>query len=211
MLPSAARAISASAASGTSMPSSFTIRFRWSAMTWVGNARNSKTCERDRMVSGILCSSVVAMMKSTCAGGSSIDEQRVERRHRELVHFVDDEDLVAVADRGNRQPGDDDFADVVDAGVAGGVDLEHVHVAALCDLDARVALTAGTDGRPVDAVERPRQDARGRRLAGAALAGKHERMRDPVAAIALRSVRHPPAGIRRRSSNFCGRHLRAKT
>ena len=65
--------MSASAASGTSMPSSFTIRFRCSTMVRVGKARNSKTCDRDRMVSGILCSSVVAMMKSTCAGGSSID------------------------------------------------------------------------------------------------------------------------------------------
>ena len=35
--------------------------------------RNSNTCERDRIVSGILCSSVVAIMKMTCGGGSSID------------------------------------------------------------------------------------------------------------------------------------------
>ena len=34
---------------------------------------NSNTCERERIVSGILCSSVVAIMKTTCAGGSSID------------------------------------------------------------------------------------------------------------------------------------------
>jgi DNA polymerase-3 subunit gamma/tau len=35
--------------------------------------RNSNTCERERMVSGILCSSVVAIMKTTCDGGSSMD------------------------------------------------------------------------------------------------------------------------------------------
>ena len=38
-----------------------------------GIVRNSWTCERDRMVSGIFCSSVVAIMKTTCGGGSSID------------------------------------------------------------------------------------------------------------------------------------------
>ena len=97
------------------------------------------------------------------------------------MDFVDDEDLVAVADGRNRQAGNHHFADVVDAGVAGGVDLEHVHVAALGDLDAGVALTARIDRRSVHAVERPRQDARGRRLAGAALAREHERVRDAVA------------------------------
>jgi hypothetical protein len=65
--------------------------------------------------------------------------------------------------------------------MAGGVDLEHVHVAALGDLDAGVALTARIHRRTVHAVERPRQDARGRRLAGASLAREHERMRDAVA------------------------------
>ena len=38
-----------------------------------GIDRNSNTCDRDRMVSGILCSSVVAIMNTTCGGGSSID------------------------------------------------------------------------------------------------------------------------------------------
>ena len=36
-------------------------------------ARNSNSCERERMVSGILCSSVVAIMNTMCGGGSSID------------------------------------------------------------------------------------------------------------------------------------------
>ena len=38
--------------------------------------RNSKTCERESIVSGILSSRVVAMMKTTCGGGSSTDFSR---------------------------------------------------------------------------------------------------------------------------------------
>ena len=34
---------------------------------------NSKSCARDSTVSGTLCSSVVAIMNTTCGGGSSID------------------------------------------------------------------------------------------------------------------------------------------
>ena len=34
---------------------------------------NSWTCDRDSTVSGILSSAVVAIMKTTCGGGSSID------------------------------------------------------------------------------------------------------------------------------------------
>ena len=73
MLPSAARAIRASAASDTSIFSASAIFRSWSAIARVGIVRNSKTWERERIVSGILCSSVVAIMNTTCAGGSSID------------------------------------------------------------------------------------------------------------------------------------------
>ena len=140
MLPSAARAISASPASGTSTLSASAIFRSCAVIARAEIVRNSNTCDRDRIVSGILCSSVVAIMKTTC-DGRLLDrlEQRVERLRRELVDFVDDEDLVAIADRRDRQPGDDDLADVVDPGVAGGVDLEDVDVAPLRDLDARVA------------------------------------------------------------------------
>ena len=55
------------------MPSAAAIVRSCAAMSGVGIVRNSKTCDRDRIVSGILCSSVVAIMKMTCAGGSSID------------------------------------------------------------------------------------------------------------------------------------------
>ncbi len=97
------------------------------------------------------------------------------------MHFVDDEDLVAIARRQDAEARDDDLAHVVDARVRGGVDLEHVDVASFRDLDARVARAARIGGRPVHAVERARQDAGGRRLSDAAWSREHERLREPLA------------------------------
>src|SRR6185503_7846378 len=108
-------------------------------------------------------------------------QQCVERGRGELVHLVDDEDLVLVADRRDREARDHDLAYVVDAGVAGGVDLEDVDVAPLRDLDAGVALTAWIRCRTVDAVERAREDSRGRGLAAAPRPGEHERLRNAPA------------------------------
>ena len=73
-----------------------------------------------------------------------------------------------------------DVADLVDLGVDGGVDFEHVHVAALRNLDAGVTDAARVRGRSRDAVQPAGQDARGRGLPDAARAGKHERLRDAV-------------------------------
>ena len=108
-------------------------------------------------------------------------EQRVEGLGGEAVHFVDDEDLVAVAHRRHAEAGDDDLADLVDLRVGGGVDLEHVHVAPFGDLDAGVADAAGIGGRALFAVEAPRQDARRGGLADAARAGEHEGLGDAAA------------------------------
>ena len=84
------------------------------------------------------------------------------------MNLVDDEDLVAVADGRHPEAGDDHVADLVDAGVGRGVNLEHVHVAALRDLDAGVALAARVAGGALLAVETSREDARGGGLANAA-------------------------------------------
>ena len=73
MLPSESRAISCSAASPASMPSASTIFRSCAAIDRLLIVRNSYTCDRDSTVSGILSSSVVAIMKTTCGGGSSID------------------------------------------------------------------------------------------------------------------------------------------
>ena len=108
-------------------------------------------------------------------------EQCVERAVRQHVHFVDDEDLVAIAGRGDAEPLDDHFADVVDTGVRRGVELDHVDVAALGDLDAGIARAARVGGRPGLAVERAREDAGGGRLADAAGSREDERLGDAPA------------------------------
>ena len=96
------------------------------------------------------------------------------------MHFVDDEHLVAVPHRHERQAVDDHVADVLHAGVSGGVDLEHVDVASFGDLPARIADPARIGGRPVRAAQRARQDAGRRGLAHTARAGKHEGLRNPL-------------------------------
>ncbi len=98
------------------------------------------------------------------------------------MDFVDDEDLVAVANGTDRQAVDDHVADVVDAGVRRGVDFEHIEIAAFGDFDTHVADAARVRGRPFVTVERAGEDAGGRRLADAACAGKHERLGDAAAA-----------------------------
>ena len=99
---------------------------------------NSNTCERDSTVSGIFESSVVAIMKMTCGGGSSIDfssalnewfeswwtSSMMKTLYRSRTGMID-------------RPGDDHLAHVVDLRVRGGVDLEDVDVAAFRNLDGR--------------------------------------------------------------------------
>ena len=68
-------------------------------------------------------------------------QQRVERALRQHVHFVDQVDLEAAARRRVLRVVDQ-LAHVVDAGVAGGVDLEQIDEAARVDLAARTALAA---------------------------------------------------------------------
>ena len=84
------------------------------------------------------------------------------------------------------RPVDDDLANVVDAGMRGGVDLHDVDVAPFGNLAAGVALPAWLGGRPLVAAQRARQNPRGRRLADAARAGKHERLRNPAALDGVR-------------------------
>ncbi len=65
MLPSAARASRPTAPLSIVIFSALAIVRTWSAMAAAPMVRNSKTCDRDRIVSGILASSVVAIMKTT--------------------------------------------------------------------------------------------------------------------------------------------------
>ena len=135
-------------------------------------------------------------------------EQRVERRHGQLMDFVDDEDLVAVANRHDGEAGDDHVADVVDAGVGRGVDLQDVDVAPFGDLDACVARPHGSGVGPLTQF-----NARARIRAVVVLptprgpANTNACARRPLDS-ALRSVR-VTACCPTTSSNRCGRHLRA--
>ena len=103
-------------------------------------------------------------------------QKAVEGLRRQHVHFVDDVDLVA---RRHRRVAHllDDLADVVDAGVRGGVHLDHVDMAAFHDGGAVLADFVELDRRLVDGgglvVQRTGEDARRRRLADAAHAGQH--------------------------------------
>ena len=97
------------------------------------------------------------------------------------MDFIDDEDLLLVADRHDGQARDDHFAHVIDAGMRGGIDLEHVHVAAFRDFAAGIADAARVGGGAVGAVEHARQDAGRRGLADTARPGEHERLRNPTA------------------------------
>ena len=97
------------------------------------------------------------------------------------MHFVDDEDLEAVADRKDRETGDDDIAHVVDARVRGGVDLQDVDVAAFRNLGAGLAAPAGIGRRPVHAVERARKNPGRGGLAHPPRSREHERLREAAA------------------------------
>ena len=77
------------------------------------------------------------------------------------MHFVDDKHLVAVPHRGNRQPGDNHLADVVDLGVGSSIDLKYIDITSLRYLHTGITVTTGILSRSCNAVQRPRQDTRG--------------------------------------------------
>src|SRR5262245_35159249 len=98
------------------------------------------------------------------------------------MDLVDHEHLVAIPGGANGEVADDDFADVVDAGVGCRVDLEHIEIAPLGNLDAGLALTTRIRSRAVHAVQRTRQNPSGRGLADASRAGKDKRLCETAAA-----------------------------
>ena len=112
-------------------------------------------------------------------------EEGVEGGVGDLVRLVEDVDLVLVA-RGAIAGGVAEVADLVDAAVGGGVDLDDVDGVAGADLGAGLADVAGlgsgadfgADG--VAAVERGGEDARDGRLTDAAVAGEDVAVGDAV-------------------------------
>ena len=211
MLPSAARATSAIASSVMFTFSVSAIRRSRSTIARVPIVRSSNTCARDRIVVGNLVQLGRRHHEDDVRRRLLHRlEEGVERRRGELVHFVDDEDLVAIAGGPHLQPADDHLTDVVDAGVRRGVDLEHVEVAALGDLDAGVADAARVGVGPFSQLS-----ARARMRAVVVLptprapANRKAWATRPVA-MALRRVWVTPF-CPTTSSKRCGRHLRART
>src|SRR5262249_33203157 len=107
-------------------------------------------------------------------------EERVKRCIGNLVGFVEDINLVTVTCR-TIAGGVTEFADLVDAAVRGGVNLNHVYRAAGSNLSARFAHAARFRSGLVGgaAIEGHGQNARDRGLADPAVAAEDVAMRDP--------------------------------
>ncbi len=111
-------------------------------------------------------------------------QERVERRGREHVDFVDDVDLVARAGR-RIAHAVVDLAHVVDAGMRGGVHLQHVHVPAFHDRLAMHAQRRHVDGRPLHrtvrqfVIQRAGENPRRGGFADAAHPGQDPGLRNP--------------------------------
>ena len=69
--PSAVRAISSTASFWAVTPREDSISLKCAAMSEVEILRKLKRWQRESMVAGSLCTSVVAKMNSACSGGSS--------------------------------------------------------------------------------------------------------------------------------------------
>ncbi len=108
-------------------------------------------------------------------------QQGVEALRRDHVRLVDDVDLVARGRRREEGPVAQ-LAGVVDATVAGRVDLDDVDAAraAAREVAAALALTAGLRRRALLAVQAAREDARRGRLAAPTRAGEEVGVRDAV-------------------------------
>ena len=98
-------------------------------------------------------------------------QQRVKCLARDLVCFVNDENLVAVP---GRLVADvfTQFTHFVDTAIGRGIDLDHIHGAAGGDFQATCAGATGLNDRTLNAIETARQNARQSCLPGAPLPRK---------------------------------------
>ena len=108
-------------------------------------------------------------------------EQRIEGGVGDLVGFVEDVDLEAVA-RGTVAGGFAQFANLVDAAVGGGVDFDYIDRVAGANFGAGIADAAGLGHRLVRgaAVERHGQDAGDGGFADAAMAAEDVAVRNAL-------------------------------
>ena len=108
-------------------------------------------------------------------------QQRVRRRRGEHVDLVDDVHLAARRRAQAEVHALDELPHRLDAVVRRGVELDEVVERAFGDGDAVLARAVGlTVGAEVQAVQRPRQQAGGGRLAGAARAREEVRVTDAI-------------------------------
>ena len=92
------------------------------------------------------------------------------------MHLINDVELIPAVRRRVFDVLDDNLPDFIDLRVRGRIELEHIERVAGGNLLARVADAARRDCRSVNAVQRFREDSRGRRFSGAARAEKNVRM-----------------------------------
>ena len=120
-----------------------------------------------------------------CGGLFKCLQQRIKRVFGQHVHFVDDVNLIP---RRNRSIAHcfNDFADIVDTGMAGGIHFDDIDMAPFGNGCARLALPTGIDCRsalPVgtDAIQRFCNQARGRGFPDPTYSGHQKGMCQPVA------------------------------
>ena len=104
-------------------------------------------------------------------------QKGVEGFGRNLVRFVNDENLVSVAG-GAKADVLTQFAHLIDASIGSGVNFDDVNRVSLQCFEAGRAFAAGVGGRPIDAIETARHNACDSRLARATLPGKDITMCD---------------------------------
>ncbi len=141
-------------------------------------------------------------------------EERVEAAGRHHVRLVDDEDLEAIAGRGEDRALAQ-VSGVVDAAVARRVDLDDVERSApvSAQLDAALAHAARRIGRPLGAVQAPGENTRRGRLAAPARPAEQVRVPDATGAQGrhqrfgdLRLPDHLGEGFWPVSAIECGNH-----
>ena len=142
--------------------------------------RKLKCWQRDAIVAGILCDSVVHKNKHGPLGRLfNRLQQRVECFVGNLVRFVDDENFVAIARRLIPHVFAQ-FAHLIDAAIRRRIDFDYVHSPARRNFHAARAHAARLIGRTLLAVQAQRHNTRRRRLPRPALPGKNIAVRNTV-------------------------------
>ena len=143
---------------------------------------SSKSCERDWIVGGTLSSSVVAIMNTTCGGGSSSDLRSAsnacaDRRCTSSMMKILWRSRTGVMPRPAMM-----MSRILSTWVCVAASISRTSMSRPSAISTHgVAHAARLRRRTLHAIERPRQNACRRRLADAARTGEHERVRDAPA------------------------------